>query len=69
MARYELRFKTSVAKDLRGIAKVEVKRILARIKVTPQLRHRSRHLRRPHQPGAYQESRKQSKAGRFHSTG
>ena len=31
MARYELRFKTSVAKDLRGIAKVEVKRILARI--------------------------------------
>jgi mRNA interferase RelE/StbE len=31
MARYELRFKTSVAKDLRSIAKVEVKRILARI--------------------------------------
>ena len=31
MARYELRFKTSVAKDLRGIAKADVKRILARI--------------------------------------
>ena len=31
MARYELRFKTSVAKDLRGIAKTDVKRILGRI--------------------------------------
>lgn len=31
MARYELRFKTSVAKDLRGIAKADVNRILARI--------------------------------------
>ncbi len=31
MARYELRFKTSVAKDLRGIAKSEVKRIIGRI--------------------------------------
>ena len=31
MARYELRFKTSVAKDLRGIAKADVKRIIARI--------------------------------------
>ena len=31
MARYELRFKTSVAKDLRGIAKVDVRRILTRI--------------------------------------
>jgi mRNA interferase RelE/StbE len=31
MARYELRFKTSVAKDLRGIAKADVKRIVARI--------------------------------------
>lgn len=31
MARYELRLKTSVAKDLRGIAKADVRRILARI--------------------------------------
>ncbi len=31
MARYELRFKTSVAKDLRGIPKADVRRILARI--------------------------------------
>ncbi len=30
MARYELRFKASVAKDLRGIAKEDVRRILAR---------------------------------------
>lgn len=31
MARYELRFKTSVAKDLRGIPKADVRRILERI--------------------------------------
>ena len=31
MARYELRFKTSVAKDLRRIAKADIKRILSRI--------------------------------------
>jgi mRNA interferase RelE/StbE len=31
MAPYELRFKTSVAKDLRGIPKADVRRILARI--------------------------------------
>ena len=31
MGRYELRFKTSVAKDLRGMAKAEVKRLLVRI--------------------------------------
>jgi len=31
MARYELRFKPSVAKDLRGIPKPDVQRILARI--------------------------------------
>ena len=31
MARYELRFKASVAKDLRGIPKADVRRILARI--------------------------------------
>ncbi|MGH2350238.1 MAG: type II toxin-antitoxin system RelE family toxin, partial [Chloroflexota bacterium] len=31
MARYELRFKPSVAKDLRGIPKADVQRILARI--------------------------------------
>lgn len=31
MARYELRFKPSVAKDLRGIPEVDVQRILARI--------------------------------------
>ncbi|MGK2940662.1 MAG: type II toxin-antitoxin system RelE family toxin [Immundisolibacter sp.] len=31
MARYELRFKPSVAKDLRGIPSVDVRRILARI--------------------------------------
>lgn len=31
MARYELRVRPSVAKDLRRIPKVEVKRILARI--------------------------------------
>ncbi len=31
MARYELRVEPSVAKDLRGISKAEVRRILARI--------------------------------------
>ena len=31
MARYELRVKPSVAKDLRGIPKTDVRRILARI--------------------------------------
>lgn len=31
MARYELRFKPSVAKDLRDIPQTEVKRILARV--------------------------------------
>jgi len=31
MARYELRFKASVAKDLRGIPKTDVRRILGRI--------------------------------------
>lgn len=31
MARYELRFKPSVAKDLRDIPQTEVKRILARL--------------------------------------
>jgi mRNA interferase RelE/StbE len=31
MARYELRFKPSVAKDLRGIPKTDVRRILTRI--------------------------------------
>ena len=31
MARYDLRFKPSVAKDLRGIPKADVQRILARI--------------------------------------
>ena len=31
MARYELRFKASVAKDLRGIPKADVRRILGRI--------------------------------------
>lgn len=31
MARFELRFKPSVAKDLRGIPKADVKRVLARI--------------------------------------
>ena len=31
MARYELRVKPSVAKDLRGVAKADVARILARI--------------------------------------
>ena len=31
MARYELRVKPSVTKDLRGIPKADVKRILARI--------------------------------------
>jgi mRNA interferase RelE/StbE len=31
MARYELRVKPSVAKDLRGIPKAEVRRILSRI--------------------------------------
>jgi mRNA interferase RelE/StbE len=31
MARYELRIKASVAKDLRGVPKVDVRRILARI--------------------------------------
>ena len=31
MARYELRFKLSVAKDLRGIPRTEARRVLARI--------------------------------------
>ena len=31
MARYELRIRVSVAKDLRGIPKADVRRILARI--------------------------------------
>jgi mRNA interferase RelE/StbE len=31
MARFELRFKPSVAKDLRGLPKPQVRRILARI--------------------------------------
>jgi mRNA interferase RelE/StbE len=31
MARYELRFKPSVAKDLRGIPKTDVRRVLTRI--------------------------------------
>lgn len=31
MARYELRFKPSVAKDLRGVPRADVQRILARI--------------------------------------
>ena len=31
MARYELRVKPSVAKDLRGVPRVDVRRILARI--------------------------------------
>lgn len=31
MARYEVRFKPSVAKDLRGIPRSDVRRILARI--------------------------------------
>ena len=31
MARYELRIKPSVAKDLRGIPKAEIRRILGRI--------------------------------------
>jgi mRNA interferase RelE/StbE len=31
MARYELRVKLSVAKDLRGVPKVDVRRILARM--------------------------------------
>lgn len=31
MARYELRFKASVAKDLHGIPRTDVERILARI--------------------------------------
>ena len=31
MARFELRFKPSVAKDLRGIPKIEVRRLLKRI--------------------------------------
>jgi mRNA interferase RelE/StbE len=31
MARYELRFKTSVSKDLRGLPTEEVRRILARV--------------------------------------
>lgn len=31
MARYELRLKASVAKDLRGIPKPEIKRILSRM--------------------------------------
>jgi len=32
MARFELRIKASVAKDLRGIPKVDVKRILGRMR-------------------------------------
>ena len=31
MARYELRFKTSVAKDLRDVPKTDLRRILERI--------------------------------------
>ena len=31
MARYELRFKPAVAKDLRGVPRADVQRILARI--------------------------------------
>jgi len=31
MARYELRIRPSVAKDLRGVPKVDIKRILARM--------------------------------------
>lgn len=31
MARYELRFRPSVAKDLRGIPRADVRRILARV--------------------------------------
>lgn len=31
MARYELRFKPSVAKDLRGLPQADVRRVLARI--------------------------------------
>jgi mRNA interferase RelE/StbE len=31
MARFELRFKSSVAKDLRGVPKIEVRRLLTRI--------------------------------------
>lgn len=31
MARFELRFRPSVSKDLRGVPKADVKRILARI--------------------------------------
>jgi mRNA interferase RelE/StbE len=31
MARFELRFKASVAKDLRGLPKADVRRVLARI--------------------------------------
>jgi mRNA interferase RelE/StbE len=31
MARYELRIKRSVAKDLRGVPKADVRRVLARI--------------------------------------
>jgi len=33
MARYELRFRISVAKDLRGIPRADVERILSRIEV------------------------------------
>lgn len=33
MARYELRFKASVAKDLRGIPQADVRRILASIEL------------------------------------
>lgn len=33
MARYELRFKTSVAKDLRGLPKADVRRVLQRIEL------------------------------------
>ena len=33
MGRFELRFKPSVSKDLRGIPKVEIRRLLKRIEV------------------------------------
>jgi len=42
MARFELRFKTSVAKDLRGIPKQHVRRILGRIEALRD---------EPHPPG------------------
>ena len=43
MARYELRFKPSVAKDLRGIPPADAKRVLARIETLAD---------DPHPPGA-----------------